>query len=325
MSAGGPDRPVGGLAVRPPPGVELRPAAREDLDSVLALLAERTSVEAPELNVQTAAERWEAFMSSIDSSPFLAIAEGEAAGLLLLSFRRRLNFATWEGWVPELVVADDHRRRGVGRALLRVAIEEWRLRGAHRLSVEVAPGEEAGRALLSGMGFEERFQRFSLEPIPTASEPPTTPASSATLRDLRDDDFGAASRLVAEMGAHRSPLPDRMDAVERAYREIVRRPSNASLIAERSGAAIGICTVEIRTTLRREAPETWIPELVVSERFRGQGIGRALLERALNAARERGAERAVLESGAQRATAQALYRSVGFEEAGSAFTLLRDR
>src|SRR5207237_1993810 len=151
MSAGGPDRPVGGLAVRPPPGVELRPAAREDLDSVLALLAERTSVEAPELNVQTAAERWEAFMSSIDSSPFLAIAEGEAAGLLLLSFRRRLNFATWEGWVPELVVADDHRRRGVGRALLRVAIEEWRLRGAHRLSVEVAPGEEAGRALLSRM------------------------------------------------------------------------------------------------------------------------------------------------------------------------------
>src|SRR4029077_17452443 len=158
MSVGGPDRPVGGLAVRPPTGVELRPAARDDLDAVLGLLAQRTSVEAPELDGQAATERWEAFLSSIDSSPFLAVADHEAVGLLLLSFRRRLNFATWEAWVPELVVADDHRRRGIGRALLRVAIEEWRLRGAHRLSVEVAPGEEPRCALLSGMGFEESFK-----------------------------------------------------------------------------------------------------------------------------------------------------------------------
>jgi GNAT superfamily N-acetyltransferase len=325
MSIGGPDRPVGGLAVRPPPGVELRPAARHDLEGVLGLLAQRTSVEAYDLNEQTAKERWEALLGLIDSSPFLAIADGEAVGLLLLFFRRRLNFATWEGWVPELVVADDHRGRGIGRALLRVAIEEWRLRGAHRLSVEVAPGEEAGRAMLSGMAFEERFLRFSLDPIPVDAETPATATQSLTLREIREDDFAAASRLVAEMGAHRSPLPDRMDAVERAYREIVRRPLDASLIAERDDAAIGICTVEIRTTLRRKAPEAWIPELVVSEQFRGQGIGRALLERALYVARELGAERAVLESGAQRATAQALYRSIGFETAGNVFTLLRDR
>jgi len=55
----------------------------------------------------------------------IAIADDEPAGVLLLSFRRRLNFATWEGWVPELVVSGAHRRRGIGRALLRVAIEEF--------------------------------------------------------------------------------------------------------------------------------------------------------------------------------------------------------
>ncbi len=324
MSVGGPDRPVGGLAVRPPPGVELRPAARDDLEAVLKLLAERIPAEPPELHGPAAIERWETLLGSIDASPFLAIADGEAVGVVLLSFRRRLNFATWEGWVPELVVADVHRRRGIGRALLRVAIEEWRLRGAHRLSVELAQGEEAGRSLLSGMGFEESFQRFSLDRMP-AGVPTATLDPSLTLRGIREDDFAAASRLVAEMGAHRSPLPDRMDAVERAFREIVRRPSDASLIAERDGAAIGICTLEIRTTLRREAPEAWIPELVVTERFRGQGIGRALLERALAVARERDADRAVLESGAQRATAQAPYRSLGFEAAGSVFTLLRNR
>jgi len=320
----GPDRPVGGLAVRPPAGVELRPAARDDLDAVLALLAQRESAPALAIEPDAAAERWDVFLRSIDSAPFLAVADGEAAGVLLLSFRRRLNFATWEGWVPEVVVSAAHRRRGIGRALLRVAIEEWRLRGAHRLSVELAQDEDEGRALLSGMGFQDAFLRFSLDPIrPGPTREPLPP--SVSLRSLREDDFPAASRLVAEMGAHRSPLPDRMDAVERAYREIVRRSTDASLLAEWDSTAVGICTVEIRSTLRRQAPEAWIPELVVTEQSRGQGIGRALLEGALQAARERGAARVALESGPQRVTAQSLYRSMGFQPAGSVFTLLRDR
>ncbi len=264
----GPDRPVGGLAVRPPAGVELRPAARDDLDAVLA--------------------------------------------------------PTWEGWVPELVVSAGHRRRGIGRALLRVAIEEWRLRGAHRLSVELAPDEEAGRELLSGMGLQDAFLRFSLDPIAPGPQHATHPPS-VTLRSLREDDFPATSRLVAEMGSHRSPLPERRDAVERAYREIVRRSTDASLLAERDGTTVGIATVEIRSTLRRLTPEAWIPELVVTEQSRGHGIGRTLLEGALHAARERGAERVALEAGSQRVTAQSLYRSMGFEPAGSVFALLRDR
>ena len=229
----GPDRPVGGLAVRPPAGVELRPAARDDLDAVLALLAQRESAPALEIEPGAAAERWEVFLRSIDSAPFLAVADGEPAAVLLLSFRRRLNFATWEGSVPELVVSAGHRRRGIGRALLRVAIEEWRLRGAHRLAVELAPGEEAGRALLSGMGFQDMFLRFSLDPIGPERQQAAHPAS-VTLRSLREDDFPAASRLVAEMGAHRSPLPDRIDAVQRAYREIIRRSTNGTV--QRSGS-----------------------------------------------------------------------------------------
>jgi GNAT superfamily N-acetyltransferase len=320
----GPDRPMGGLAVRPPAGVELRPAARDDLDAVLALLAQRESAPALAIEPDAAAERWDVFLRSIDSAPFLAVADGEPAGVLLLSFRRRLNFATWEGWVPELVVAAGHRRRGIGRALLRVAIEEWRLRGSHRLSVELAPDEDEGRALLSGMGFQDAFLRFSLDPIrPGPTREPLPP--SVSLRSLREDDFPAASRLVAEIGAHRSPLPDRMDAVERAYREIVRRSTDASLLAEWDSTAVGICTVEIRSTLRRQAPEAWIPELVVTEQSRGQGIGRALLEGAVQAVGNRGAARVALESGPQRVTAQSLYRSMGFQPAGSVFTLLRDR
>lgn len=322
MSLGGPERAVGGLSVRPPTGVELRPAARGDLEAVLGLLVERESLSVPALPPETAEARWEAYLGSVDAAPFLALADDVPAGLLLLSFRRRLNFATWEAWVPELVVAKAYRRRGIGRALLRVAVEEWRLRGAHRLSIDLGPDEDAGSALVATLGFEDTFLRFRLEPLaPKSVQPP----SGVTIRSLSEDDFEAATRLVAEMGPHRSPVPERMTAVERSFREIVSHPNGASLLATRDDVPTGIATIEIRASLRSTAPEAWIPELVVTEQERGQGIGRALLDAALARALAQGAGSAVLESGAQRAAARALYRSVGFADAGRVFTLLRDR
>jgi GNAT superfamily N-acetyltransferase len=145
------------------------------------------------------------------------------------------------------------------------------------------------------------------------------------VRPVTLDDFDAVTRLIAEMGPHRSPVPDRMDAVERAFREIVGRPGQVSLVAVSDRTTVGICTVELRESLRLPQPVAWIPELVVTEPFRGRGIGRALLTAALAAAADRGAGSAMLESGAARTTAHALYRSIGFERAGSVHTLLRDR
>jgi ribosomal protein S18 acetylase RimI-like enzyme len=321
----GPDRPVGGLAVRAPAGVELRPAGRDDLDAVLSLLAERETVPAPDIQPETARARWDQIIGSVDASPYLAIADGATVGLLLLTFRRRLNFATWEAWVTELVVAPEFRRRGVGRALLRVAIEEWRLRGAHRISVELANREEAGAALLTGMGFEDWMLRFRQEPIRLDDRGGAVAPPDLNIRRIRDDDVDAVTRLVAEMGPRRSPVPDRMDAVRRSFREVIAMPGDRSIVAEQDGRLVGICTLETRGTLRTEAREAWIPELVVTEPMRGQGIGRRLLATALQTAADGEAGAAVLESGRTREIAQAMYRSRGFVMVGSVFTLLRDQ
>ena len=319
---GGPDRPVGGLSVRAPAGVELRPAGRDDLEAVLALLADREELPPPAIDAGAAHDRWERVIGSVDASPFLAIADGVPAGLLILVFRRRLNFATWEAWVPELIVARAFRRRGIGRALLRVAIEEWRLRGAHRLAVEVASGEQAGRSLLAGLGLEDAFVRFRLEPMTTLGrEAP----SGVTTRAVEPDDFEAVTRLVAEMGPHRSPVPERMDAVRRSFDELVRRPEAAWRVAAHGGSVVGLCTLELRETLRARAPEAWIPELVVTEPMRGTGIGAWLLDRSVADAMDRGAIGAALESGARREVAHALYRSGGFTPEGNVFILIRDR
>ncbi len=317
-----PTRPVGGLSVRAPAGVELRPAGRDDIGAVMTLLAERSAAREPDVGSETVAVRWGAQLGSVDAVPFLAVADGTPAGLLLLVFRRRLNFATWEAWVPELVVAGSARGRGIGRALLRVAIEEWRLRGGHRLAVELEPGEAAGEALLVGMGFEDAFVRFRAEPISARGRP--LPAGVA-LRGLEPGDAEPVTRLVAEMGPRHSPVPERMEAVTRTFRELTSRSVDRSVLASRNGVAVGVCTAELRDTLRRDSPELWIPELIVTEPMRGAGIGAALLDAVLAAAHEAGAGSAVLESGPRRESAHRLYDAAGFRVAGTVFTLLRDR
>ncbi len=317
----GPGRPVGGLAVRPPAGVELQPAGRDDLVTVLRLLGERESLAAP-LTTEDARDRWERIIGSVDASPFLAIAEGEIAGLLLLVFRRRLNFATWEGWVPELIVAPSFRGRGIGRALLRVAIEEWRLRGGHRLSVETEPSEVGCAAMLTGLGFEDGLLRFRQDHIAAEGR---RPPEGVKIRPIQAADFVAATRLVAEMGVSRSPAPERMEALERSFSELTARATDASLVAQEGDRIVGICTLELRETLRTESPEAWIPELVVTEPDRGRGIGAALLDSAMREAQRQGARSMTLESGPMREAAHALYRSRGFRDAGGERLLLRDR
>ncbi len=258
----------------------------------------------------------------MDAAPFVAIADGTPCGVLIEVFRRRLNFATWEAWVPELVVAEPFRGRGIGRALLRIAIEEWRLRGGHRLSAEIEPGEAVGEALLARMGFEDAFLRFRLEPMATRGRPAPP---DVVLRGIEPGDAEPVTRLVAEMGPRLSPVPERMGAVARTFRELNSRTADRSLLAQRGGVVVGVCTAELRGTLRRDAPELWIPELIVSEPMRGSGIGAALLDAVIAAGRDAGAGSAVLESGPRRASAHRLYAAAGFGAAGGVFTLLRDR
>ena len=196
MPLGNPDRAVGGLAVPRPPGVELRPLARDDLADAFALVRELYGL--PESDPEAHRERFDALVSDVDASPFLATAEGEPAGLILFRFRRRLNHATFEGWVSELVVAERFRRRGIGRMLMAAAVAEWRLRGGHQVMLEVAHARPEARALYASSGFEERGKYFEIAPVRTRG----VEAAGVEIRPIRDEDpdFEASTRLLAELG-----------------------------------------------------------------------------------------------------------------------------
>ncbi|HYU58847.1 MAG TPA: GNAT family N-acetyltransferase [Actinomycetota bacterium] len=82
---------------------------------------------------------------------------------------------------------------------------------------------------------------------------------------------------------------------------------------------IGLVDMAIVPRLNFLAPQAWIPDLVVTRGARGRGAGAALLVRAEEAARERGAWAVRLESANWRARAHAFYLREGYSDDAKSF------
>ena len=76
VSLGNPDRPIGGLAVPRPMGVELRPLGRDDFADALALARELSAC-STRIPSRTGPS-YEALVGDVDATPFLALADDEA-------------------------------------------------------------------------------------------------------------------------------------------------------------------------------------------------------------------------------------------------------
>jgi GNAT superfamily N-acetyltransferase len=317
-----PERAVGGIAVRTPPGIELRPLGRDDLATAVDLARELHG-HPPLEDVESLRPRLDALINSVDAAPFVAIDAAEAVGLGILQFRHRLNFATFEGWISELFVQDAARRRGIGRALLEALVAEWRLRGSHRLQIKAPTGALAAAALFSSAALEEWMLDFRMRPVERTS--PSTP-NVAVIRPVTDSDGPAVTALLAEFGPARTPAADRMEAVQRTFAAHVADAKAGrahSTIAEIGAEPVGFCCIEWQRPFWTDEVHAWLPDLIVSEAHRGRGIGRALLSDALAQADAQQAAQVSLESGPGRSAAHGLYRSMGFDETGRTFLLRR--
>ena len=322
MTLGNPDRPVGGLAVRAPSGVELRPLARDDLVVAVAMARELHAVETA-FDAAELRPRYDALLASADVTPFVAELNDEPVGIGILHFRRRLNFTTFEGWISELFVRPEARGQGIGRALLDALVAEWQLRGGHRMQLQVPEQAPAAEALLSDAGFEPWMLDFVQRPVrQVVADPPV----GVTMRAAAGSDGERVTGLLAEFGAPRTPAPERMDAVLRTYDEHMRRTEAGearTTVAELDGALVGVCSLEFRNPFWAAETHAWLPDLIVTEPARGRGIGRALLADAVAGAAAHGVAQLSLESGRTRTVAHGLYRSNGFAERGQTYRLLR--
>jgi ribosomal protein S18 acetylase RimI-like enzyme len=118
----------------------------------------------------------------------------------------------------------------------------------------------------------------------------------------------ALQRLIPQLGAHKlPPTPDDLNA-------LIRSESSTLLIArdpDENSPIIGILCLtvyRVPTGLR-----SIIEDVIVDEAMRRRGIGEALMRRAIDLAREAGAEGVSLTSNPGRDAANRLYQSMGFE------------
>jgi ribosomal protein S18 acetylase RimI-like enzyme len=124
--------------------------------------------------------------------------------------------------------------------------------------------------------------------------------------EVTDELVAAMERLVPQL-SRSNPPPDAT-----ALTAITASDSSVLFMASLDGAMVGSLTLalfRIPTGLR-----AWIEDVVVDESARGQGVGAALNEAAIERARQEGATTVDLTSRPSREAANRLYQRLGFEE-----------
>ena len=130
----------------------------------------------------------------------------------------------------------------------------------------------------------------------------------------------AFQRLIPQLSPH-LVTPD-----SATLTRIVADPHTTLFVAENedSGEIAGVLTLVCHEVA--SGSKAWIEDVVVDAPYRGQGIGKALVQTATEYAFQKGIERVMLTSSPQRETARALYKKMGFEEVKtSVFALKTDR
>jgi ribosomal protein S18 acetylase RimI-like enzyme len=74
----------------------------------------------------------------------------------------------------------------------------------------------------------------------------------------------------------------------------------------------GVAVLRFRAAIWSDAPECYLAELYVEPQSRGRGLGRALMETAIEVARARGADHMDLGTSEADVAARSLYESLGF-------------
>lgn len=122
------------------------------------------------------------------------------------------------------------------------------------------------------------------------------------------------ARLIAEFGAWFGNEAPSEQEIRASVERIMAGGDGEFLLGaiEREEPA-GVCQLRFRWSVWKSAEDCWLEDLFVREDARRTGLGRALVEAALERASERGCRRIELDVDEGNAAALALYEECGFE------------
>jgi ribosomal protein S18 acetylase RimI-like enzyme len=124
------------------------------------------------------------------------------------------------------------------------------------------------------------------------------------------DDARLAAQLMNRFCAEYDEPIDAVDVLERRYRD--QLPSGDVIVLLAGDGTEGFAQVRYRGQIYSDAPAAYLEELYVIPDRRGEGLGRALLDAAMDAARDHGADMIDLGTSVDDTAARGLYESAGF-------------
>jgi ribosomal protein S18 acetylase RimI-like enzyme len=168
--------------------MKIRCLAERDFDFALA----QTSRE----GWDTTRESFEVHLLHDPDGGFVAEIDGRPVGMVSTTRYRRT------GWMGELIVSPDHRKQGIGTALMERGIQCLEGEGVRTIRLEADP---AGIPIYRKLGFEDEYEspRLRLQNVPRTAPGAAVEASSQDLAVIAELDariFGDdRSRLLREL------------------------------------------------------------------------------------------------------------------------------
>jgi len=140
------------------------------------------------------------------------------------------------------------------------------------------------------------------------------------IRESTENDIPSILNLLYELERPK-PLDDNeIKIFKNKIQDYFSDSYKTILVSEKEKEIMGIVSIIYLQRLNRAKLEMYIPELIVTEKFRYSGVGKKMIQHCIDIAKKKGCYRIRLESGNQRKESHIFYKSIGFEQSALSFT-----
>jgi N-acetylglutamate synthase-like GNAT family acetyltransferase len=133
-----------------------------------------------------------------------------------------------------------------------------------------------------------------------------------TIRKAHTDDLPEMAELLAELFKLETDFPVNRDRQLRGLADLLQADKSAVWVAEDDGKLVGMVSLQILISTAEGGSVGLLEDLVVTEAYRGQGVGRRLLASVELWARENRLSRLQLLADQSNAAALEFYRSLNW-------------
>ena len=122
-------------------------------------------------------------------------------------------------------------------------------------------------------------------------------------------------------------LTDAMDNTEgidtgiaiKTFEQLLNDATSHFLVAAMEGTPVGFINFTVRQTILHRSPSALIDEIVVAEEYRGKGVGKQLVQAAVEKCKQLGCCEVEVSTEKANLEARKFYKQCGFEERGMLF------